>query len=172
MLKAKLFAIFIILIALLGCVIQHETTAEHLVAELRKDNLYQKFEGYGVTPRDENIYLFSRSKEPGIYHWINYSKNGTQIVDFNKLITDSSNDTIAIFNTDDSLNILKKSYELITILKDLNIRWGSGEKGYFQFLFNDSVRLTYVENRNDLDSSFYQLRDSLRWIDDNFAVHY
>jgi hypothetical protein len=130
-----------------------------LVAELRKDSIFYAFKGYGVTPRDErfNIYLIDRAKDFSIYHWVKYNPNGTSIE--------------IKLTKEDSLEILNKAQELISILKKCELRWAGWEFGRFNCSFNDSTRMTYIKNKNELDSRFYKFHKNLQWIDSNFVTY-
>jgi hypothetical protein len=171
-LKNKLVLSIALIIIFFGCDFiprRKNINPDTLVTSLRRDDLFRSFDGYGVTTRDEasNIYFVRGEKEFGITQMIEYSPKATKYIHFQE-----TSDSINYLGSEDSLEILNKSYELITILKELNLRWASGELGQFACSFNDSTKLIYVENRENLDSSFYEFRDSLRWIDNNFAVYY
>ncbi len=60
---------------------------------------------------------------------------------------------------------MKKAFELISILKKLDIRWAGAPFGEFNCSFNDSSRLSYIKNRDNLDSSFYRFYKEYEWID-------
>jgi hypothetical protein len=144
-----------------------------LVKLLREDSLMYAFRGYGVRPRDEltGIYLVSREKEKGLYHWISYNPKGTEYSMFyNSYINDDS--ILVKLSKTDSLEILNKARELIGICKRLELRWAVWEFGNFNCYFNDSTRMTFVENRNELDSNFYRFYKNLNWIDSNYVTYY
>ena len=143
-----------------------------LVAELRKDSIFYAFKGYGVTPRDErfNIYLIDRAKDFGVYHWVKFNPNGTKYLKFYNSYLNK--DCIEIQLTkEDSLEILNKAQELISILKKCELRWAGWEFGRFNCSFNDSTRMIYIKNKNELDSRFYRFHKNLHWIDSNFVIY-
>jgi hypothetical protein len=131
------------------------------------------FKGFGVTPRDERtgIYLVSREKEKGLYHWVNFIPSGTKYsMFFNSYMNDDS--VLVKLTNKDSLEILNKAHQLIGICKKLELRWAGWEFGRFDCYFNDSTRMTYVENKNLLDINFYRSHKNLNWIDSNYVTYY
>ena len=154
------------------------TDAYTLVKELRKDNVFHKFDGFGVTPRDEasNIYIFWRDEAPRIEYWINYDPKGYK---YFKIDEDQLEKNLSIIKQTDSINYnilnqeyLSKAYELISIMKKLNIEKVNASFGKFYCSFNDSSRLMYLENSNTLDSTFYRTYKDYKWIDKNFLLYY
>lgn len=153
--------------------IRKDIEPAELVKLLREDSCMYAFKGYGVTPRDERtgIYLVSREKDKGLYHWINYNPNGTKYSMFyNSYINDDS--ILVKLTKRDSLEILNKAHELIGICKRLELRWAGWEFGHFHCYFNDSTRMTYAKNKNELDSNFYRFHKNLNWIDSNYVTYY
>lgn len=164
--------IFSLLLLSCNSDVRKDIDPKTLVSQLRKDSLIYEFKGYGVTPRDERsgIYLIDRAKEFGIYHWVKYSPKGTKFLMFYNSYTNKDSVEIKLTKTD-SLEILKKAHELIGILKKCELRWAGCEFGRFDCSFNDSTRMTYVENKNKLDSNFYRFHKNLNWIDSNFVTY-
>jgi len=171
----------IVILVIVGCdtenyyfgPVRKDVDAKELVSGLRKDSLFYSFKGYGVTPRDERfgIYLVSREKEKGIYHWVKFNPNGTKFKTFYKSYINDDSVLVKLSN-EDSLEILSKAHELISICKRLELRWAGWEFGRFDCYFNDSTRMTYVEDKTKLDSNFYRFHKNLNWIDSNFATYY
>ena len=157
--------------------IRKDVDAHRLVASLRKDSLFKKFNGYGVTPRDEyyNIYIFSIGKNPNISYWLKYDPRGPEYFDIDKLEREKNLLLIKKLYPTDYLEkekfYLQKAFELITILKRLDIKWANAEFGKFQCSFNDSSRLMYVKKSDILDSSFYRFHKNIKWIDSNFVTY-
>ena len=143
-----------------------------LVSALRKDSVFYEFKGYGIRPRDERsgAYLVSREKDKGIYHWVKYNPIKTKFMTyFNSYIND---DSVKIYLTEnDSIEILNKAHELIGILKKCELRWAGWEYGRFYCSFNDSTRMTFVEDKSELDSTFCRFHKNINWVDDNFVTY-
>lgn len=152
--------------------IRKDIEPKELVNLLREDSLMYSFKGYGVRPRDERfgVYLVSRERDKGIYHWVEYHPEGTKFSTYyNSYINDDS--LLVKLTTKDSLEILNKAHELIGVLKRLELRWAGWEFGRFDCYFNDSTRMTYVENKSELDSDFYRFHTNLNWLDSNFVTY-
>lgn len=170
--------LFIALLAMgiTNCVfnVRKNVEPKSLVSALRKDSLFTKFRGYSVTPRDESggIYLINRAKDPpSQWHWVKYHPQKTKYTTYYSSYVNEDS-IIVNFTTQDSLEILNKAHELIGILKDLHMRWAGWGSWTFNCYFNDSTRMTYVKNKNELDSDFYRFHKNLNWIDSNFVTYY
>jgi len=152
--------------------IRKDIDPKTLVSRLRKDSLFYAFKGYGVTPRDESsgIYLITRGKDFGVYHWVKYNPNGTKFLKFYSSYTIKDSVEIKLTKAD-SLEILSKAHQLIGILKKCELRWAGCVFGRFDCSFNDSTRMTYVKNKDELDSSFYRFHKKLNWVDSNFVSY-
>ncbi len=178
--KIKVFCLIVIINALIGCETQNNYLSpirkniepKELVSKLRNGDLFYKIKGYGIRPRDERfgVYLISREEDKGIIHWVNYNPNGTKYSKFHDSYINEDSILVKITDEDKS-KILKKANELVGILKDLDIRWAVWEFGRFDCYFNDSTRMTYVENESKLDSTFYRYHKNLNWIDSNFVTY-
>lgn len=181
--KRLLFFIIPILLInyyFVGCEFNYRknTDAYSLVKALRQNNLYTKFNGFSVTPRDEatNLYIFWRDEKPKIEYWLKYDSRGPEYfyIDENQV-----EENISIIKEFDSIDYnkrndeyLTKAFELISILKRLDIRWAGAPYGKFNCSFNDSTRLSYIEKGVGLDSSFYRSHKEYEWIDSNFITYY
>jgi hypothetical protein len=176
----KKYLIVTLLLLLCGCEfennynnpIRKNIDPSALVSALKKDSLFYSFKGYGVRPRDERsgTYLVSREKEKHIYHWVKYNPIKTKFMTYYNFYF--NDDSVKIYLTEsDSIEILNKAHELIGVLKKCELRWAGWEFGRFDCSFNDSTRMTYVEDKSELDSNFYRFHKNLNWIDSNFVTY-
>ena len=157
--------------------IRKDTDVETLVAELTKDSLYKTFEGFTITPRSwyHNVFLFFREEEPKIFYWLTYDSRGVDFFKIEKNEIEGNTKLIMEYDSSNYLQLerdyLQKAYELISIMKELNIRSAIGDRWHFSFSFNDSSNLTYIKEPDKLDTTFFRLYKNVKWLDSNFVTY-
>lgn len=160
-----------------GCKINYRknTNAYTLVRTLSKDSLYTRFYGYSIFERVKalNYYYFWREQPPKIAYWLIYNKKGP---DYFEIKADNLQENLSILKQFDSVNYLKlhkeymaKAYELIGIMRELEIGVVGAAGHSFSCNFNDSSHLSYIPNGYSINLSYYK---NYKWIGNNFVLYY
>ncbi|MCB9211767.1 MAG: hypothetical protein H6609_20590 [Ignavibacteriales bacterium] len=129
--------------------IRKDTDVHTLYKELSKDSLFKVFEGFSVTPRSwyDNVFIFFRNDDPKVFYWLTYDARGPEHFKIDKVEKESNrklimeHDSINFMQIEE--NYFKKAFELISIMKKLQIRSAIGDSWHFRFSFNDSSNLAY-----------------------------
>jgi hypothetical protein len=115
-----------------------------LALSLEKDSLYKKFDGYVLSPRSGDVYIFL-SQDPFVDYFIEYDSRGPSYISIGPTYThyqDSIRQVDSVLFHQRNEYYIGKAYELITIMKSFGIE-AVNSVATFDCKINDSLNLRY-----------------------------
>ena len=133
-----------------------------LVASLEKDSLFRRFDGYLISPRGVNSYLFE-GPDSAAFYWVTYDSRGPNYMRIRP-------GTWIQIDSQSRLDSCRdKAYELITIMKRLGIQVINSQKGFVCGI-DDSLSLIHHPDTSaiELDPRFFE---DQRRVNKDFVVY-